>query len=91
MFRSIMIIQEQVAEIRSMLLLQNANMKRMRDYIELIQQLHTTPQNYVAAVSEVVRRRSYSQAFLMVLLFLFVFVFFFLHLNKKYTINKSNV
>jgi len=61
-----MIIQEQAAEIRSLLVLQGANMKRMRDYIELVRQLHTTPINYCTAVSEVVRRRSYSQAFLMV-------------------------
>lgn len=61
-----MIIQEQAAEIGSVLVLQGANMKRMRDYIELIRQLHTTPINYCIAVSEVVRRRSYSQAFLMV-------------------------
>ncbi len=62
-----MTIQEQAAEIRSLLMLHGANMKRMRDYIELIQQLHSTPRKYVTAISEVVRRRSYSQAFLMVI------------------------
>lgn len=59
-------IQEQVAEFNSLLALHSGYVKQIRQYIELIQQLHTTPKNYLAAVSEVVRRRSYSQAFLMV-------------------------
>lgn len=61
-----MTIQERAAEIRSMLVLHGANMKRVRGYVEVVQQLHSTPKNYFSAVSEVVRRRSYSQAFLMV-------------------------
>lgn len=59
-------IQEQAAEIQTMLRLHGDYLKRIRLYVEIIQQLHTTPRNYMAAVSEVVRRRSYSQAFLMV-------------------------
>ncbi|XP_065207804.1 RB1-inducible coiled-coil protein 1 isoform X2 [Planococcus citri] len=63
--KAVMTIQERAAEIRSMLLLHGANMKRVRQYVEVVQQLHSTPKNYFSAVSEVVRRRSYSQAFLM--------------------------
>jgi len=59
-------IQAHAAEIQTMLRLHGDYLKRIRASIEIINQLHTTPRNYVSAVSEVVRRRSYSQAFLMV-------------------------
>ena len=59
-------IQEQAAEIQTLLRMHGDYLKRIRQHIEIIHQLHTTPKNYMAAVSEVVRRRSYSQAFLMV-------------------------
>lgn len=59
-------IQKCAAQIRSYLVLHAGWLKRLRAYIGQVQQLHSTPKNYFAAVSEVVRRRSYSQAFLMV-------------------------
>lgn len=64
--REIMNIQEQVAEIQSLLKLHGDQLKRTRACIGIIHQLHTTPKHYMVAVSEVVRRRAYSQAFLMV-------------------------
>lgn len=42
------------------------NLKRLRRHLEVLQQIHLTPATYLSAVAEVVRRRAFSQAFLLV-------------------------
>lgn len=48
------------------LLIYHESLKRLRRRLDVVQQIHLAPQTYVAAVGEVVRRKTFSRAFLQV-------------------------
>lgn len=48
------------------MLLYSDSLKLTREYLDVVEQLHNTPKLYFNAVAEVVRRRIFSQALLIV-------------------------
>lgn len=54
------------------MLLYSDSIKLTREYIDIIEQLHNTPKLYFNAVAEVVRRRIFSQALLIVRIVLYL-------------------
>lgn len=48
------------------MLLYSDSIKLTREYLDVVEQLHNTPKLYFNAVAEVVRRRIFSQALLIV-------------------------
>lgn len=40
------------------------NMRRLRRQLDILRQIHRAPEMYVSAITEVVRRRTFSEAFL---------------------------
>jgi len=48
------------------MLLYSDSIKLTREYLDVVEQLHNTPTLYFNAVAEVVRRRIFSQALLIV-------------------------
>jgi len=48
------------------MLLYGDSIKLTQEYLDVVEQLHTTPKIYFKAVAEVVRRRIFSQALLIV-------------------------
>lgn len=61
-----MYVENLIVDVSNKLMIYHENLKRLRKYLEITRQVQRTPQVYVAAVSEVVRRRTFSQAFLTV-------------------------
>lgn len=64
-----MLVENRICEMDGRLVLHHENLKRLRKSLEVVQQLHHAPRMYLSAVSEVVRRRSFSEAFLFVSFF----------------------
>ncbi|XP_018903400.1 uncharacterized protein Atg17 isoform X2 [Bemisia tabaci] len=62
--KGVMFVENRICEMDSRLVLHHENLKRLRKHLEVVQQLHHAPRMYLSAVSEVVRRRSFSEAFL---------------------------
>lgn len=62
----VMYIENKILEIDQNLVICHENLKRLRRHLEVLQQIHLAPATYLNAVAEVVRRRSFSQAFLLV-------------------------
>ncbi|XP_014479302.1 PREDICTED: RB1-inducible coiled-coil protein 1 isoform X4 [Dinoponera quadriceps] len=60
----IMYVENKMMEVDSKLVMYNESLKRLRRHLEVLQQIHLAPQMYMSAVAEVVRRRTFSQAFL---------------------------
>lgn len=60
----IMYVENKMMEVDSKLMMYNESLKRLRRHMEVLQQIHLAPQMYMNAVAEVVRRRTFSQAFL---------------------------
>ncbi|CAD6208220.1 GSCOCG00010473001-RA-CDS [Cotesia congregata] len=60
----IMYVENKMMEVNGKLVMYHENLKRLRRHLEVLLQIHLAPQMYVSAVSEVVRRRTFSQAFL---------------------------
>lgn len=60
----IMYVENKMMEVDSKLMMYNESLKRLRRHLEVLQQIHLAPQMYMNAVAEVVRRRTFSQAFL---------------------------
>ncbi|KAL1494677.1 hypothetical protein ABEB36_010242 [Hypothenemus hampei] len=58
-------VQDKIWELNSLLMYFHEHLQRLRKHLEVFQQLHLAPLIYVNAVVEVVRRRSFSQMFLM--------------------------
>lgn len=65
-FRWIMYVENLILETDHKLMIYHESLKRLRRHVEIIQQIHIAPAMYLSAVAEVVRRRAFSQAFLMV-------------------------
>ncbi|XP_063977048.1 RB1-inducible coiled-coil protein 1-like isoform X3 [Diachasmimorpha longicaudata] len=57
-------VENKMMEVDGKLVMYHENLKRLRRHLEVLQQIHLAPHMYVTAVSEVVRRRTFSQAFL---------------------------
>ncbi|XP_017878642.1 RB1-inducible coiled-coil protein 1 isoform X2 [Ceratina calcarata] len=60
----IMYVENKMKEMDRKLVMYHESLKRIRRYLEVLQQIHLAPQMYMNAVAEVVRRRTFSQAFL---------------------------
>lgn len=57
-------MQTKVREIDNSLLFYHTSLKRLQNYLGIIEQIHMAPSMYVSAVTEVVRRRMFSSSFL---------------------------
>ncbi|XP_034234484.1 RB1-inducible coiled-coil protein 1 isoform X2 [Thrips palmi] len=60
----IMYVENRMCDVASKLMIYHENLKRLRRHLEVVRQIQMAPQMYVCAVGEVVRRRTFSQAFL---------------------------
>lgn len=60
----IMYVENKMMEMDGKLVMYHESLKRLRRHLEVLQQIHLAPQMYMNAVAEVVRRRTFSQAFL---------------------------
>ncbi|XP_067213196.1 RB1-inducible coiled-coil protein 1 isoform X3 [Linepithema humile] len=60
----IMYVENKMVEVGNKLIIYHESLKRLRRHLEVLQQIHLAPQMYISAVVEVVRRRTFSQAFL---------------------------
>ncbi|XP_018567229.1 RB1-inducible coiled-coil protein 1 isoform X2 [Anoplophora glabripennis] len=63
--RWVMYIEDHILEIDQKLVIYHENLKRLRRHLEVLQQIHLAPATYLCAVAEVVRRRTFSQSFLL--------------------------
>lgn len=61
-----MFVEQQMVDSNQKLIGYHENLKRLQRYLEVLQQIHLTPSTYLNAVVEVVRRREFSQAYLLV-------------------------
>ncbi|KAG7207534.1 hypothetical protein KM043_009165 [Ampulex compressa] len=60
----IMYVENKMMEVDGKIVMYHESLKRLRRHLEVLQQIHLAPQMYMNAVAEVVRRRTFSQAFL---------------------------
>ncbi|XP_013791156.1 RB1-inducible coiled-coil protein 1-like, partial [Limulus polyphemus] len=60
----IMYVEGRISDLDNKLSIYHENLKRLKRHLDVVEQIHLTPQVYVAAVVEVVRRRTFSTAFL---------------------------
>lgn len=60
----IMYIENKMMGVDGKLVMYHESLKRLRRHLEVLQQIHLAPEMYMSAVAEVVRRRTFSQAFL---------------------------
>lgn len=60
----IMYVENKMVEVGNKLIIYHESLKRLRRHLEVLQQIHLAPEMYISAVIEVVRRRTFSQAFL---------------------------
>ncbi|CAH1390768.1 unnamed protein product [Nezara viridula] len=60
----VMFTECRINELEMKLMMYRECLKRLRKHLTILQQLHMAPSVYMTAVSEVVRRRDFSQAFL---------------------------
>lgn len=62
--RWIVFVEKRLAEVDSKVLIYRENIRRLKKHLEVVHQIHLAPKIYLAAVVEVVRRRSFSKRFL---------------------------
>lgn len=72
--RWVMFVENMMSDVGNRLMICYEKLKRLRRHLDVIQQIHLSPQMYISAVGEVVRRRTFSQAFLLVSYITFVFI-----------------
>lgn len=60
----IMYVENKMMEVDNKLVMYHESLKRVKKYLGILQQIHLAPEMYMSAVAEVVRRRTFSQAFL---------------------------
>ncbi|BES88329.1 Autophagy-related protein 11 [Nesidiocoris tenuis] len=60
----VMFVESRILEVDSKLVMYHESIKRLQRQLEVISQIHSAPSVYLSAVAEVVRRRTFSQAFL---------------------------
>ncbi|CAH1965747.1 unnamed protein product [Acanthoscelides obtectus] len=63
--RWVMYLEEKIVETDHRLVMYYENLKRLRHHLQVLQQVHLAPVTYLNAVAEVVRRRAFSQSFLL--------------------------
>ena len=73
-----------MCDVGNRLMIYYEKLKRLRRHLDVIQQIHLSPQMYVSAVGEVVRRRTFSQAFLLVSKIMHTFIVSVLCLKVVY-------
>lgn len=73
-FRWLIVIENKVSDIEALILLYSDSIKLTREYLDVVEQLQNTPKLYFNAVAEVVRRRIFSQALLIVNIYIFYFI-----------------
>lgn len=76
-------IENKMYEIDCKLLFYHRCLRRLQKHLGIIEQIHQAPCVYVQAVTEVVRRRIFSTAFLMVTLNLSIPCITYVHIAKK--------
>jgi RB1-inducible coiled-coil protein 1 len=59
-----MYVENKMMELDGKLVMYHESLRRLRRQLEILRQIHLAPQMYVSAIVEVVRRRAFSQAFL---------------------------
>lgn len=64
--RWVTFIEQRMVETNHKMVLYHENLKRLQRFLEILQQIHFAPTTYLNAVVEVVRRREFSQAYLLV-------------------------
>lgn len=64
--RWVVFIECKISEMEMKLMMYSECLKRLRRQLSVLQQLHLAASTYMTAVTEVVRRRAFSQAFLVV-------------------------
>lgn len=60
----IMYVENKIMEVDGKLVIYNESLRRLRRHMEVLQQIHLAPDMYLSAISEVVRRRTFSKAFM---------------------------
>lgn len=65
-FRWIVYVENRMFEIDSKLMFYHRSLARLKRHLAVVGQLHRAPQLFCTAVHEIVRRRTFSQAFLSV-------------------------
>lgn len=61
-----MYVENTILETSHKLFICHENLKRLRKHLEVLQQIHLAPAIYLTAITEVIRRKTFSQAFLVV-------------------------
>lgn len=69
-----MYVENMMSDVGNRLMMFFEKLKRLRRHLDAIQQIHLCPQMYISAVGEVVRRRTFSQAFLLVSYVTYMFI-----------------
>ncbi|XP_022248429.1 RB1-inducible coiled-coil protein 1-like isoform X2 [Limulus polyphemus] len=60
----IMYVEGKISDLDNKLSIYHEHLKRLKCHLDVVEQIHLTPQVYIAAVVEVVRRREFSTAFM---------------------------
>ncbi|XP_015510734.2 RB1-inducible coiled-coil protein 1 isoform X3 [Neodiprion lecontei] len=60
----IMYVENKMMEVDGKLIMYHESLKRLRRHLDVLQQINLAPEMYMTAVAEVVRRRTFSQSFL---------------------------
>lgn len=79
-------IENSISDLDSNLLLHHENFKRLRNHMVIIEQIHEAPTTYVTAVTEIVRRKLFSDAMLRVSfdkIFVLITIIFFSKIFAK--------
>lgn len=57
-------VESKIIDIDCKLIMYHESLKRLKRHLEVLQQIHLAPEMYMSAITEVVRRRTFSQSFL---------------------------
>ncbi|XP_067123333.1 RB1-inducible coiled-coil protein 1 isoform X2 [Centruroides vittatus] len=61
--RWIMFVEKTICDVENRLMMYHDILKRLKKYLEVVEQIHLAPKVYLTAVAEVVRRRNFSRLF----------------------------
>lgn len=62
--RWVMVVEKELADIDSKVLIYRENLRRLKKHLEIIHQIHLSPKIYLTTIVEVVRRKAFSKQFL---------------------------
>lgn len=60
----IVYVENKITHVNYKLTMYNEILKRLKKHIDILQQIHLAPEMYMSAITEVVRRKTFSQSFL---------------------------